>query len=524
MMANWTECMEVDMETEEIAKPFSIHNHTNDSDGIPSFCDAVLYAYLNDFDTLSISDHNYISIEEPMDLFDLKLKDLKKPCHVFSADAFLEKFGKYPIALNFFENKYANLDGLKSKIKGKKLNYIFSCEFTAYHNDNKYHFLVVAPRLDEYNSFVELMRIKRNNDISSDLAMIAFLFKYKGLRFPKEEVGLYRSRQSNYRNGVSPFTKESTLDFFNENPELLEKLGFSEDDLKIILDFIDPTEKINIDAKMLFDIAHLCGAKVFMAHPGLNLQEASDWKAEVRYFIEIGIDGFNILEYPHEEINSYIKKVCDAENPKRVFPLILYVGGNDCHTYKDYIVQDFTYFNNKKCATFLSYIKDHSYFGLNISNFNLIYPSVDREYTTKYLNDLKNVSTNIYDSFARKLSNYLERKQLRNFLADCRMKGKADTYYSQKVIKKLFGDTLSPEIYDYLMEQKITNLQTIEEILGSSFVIPKSKGSTPSTKRNMVSKNASGGRIPYSDIKKKNIQKHGKNTARHQEHSLNIKR
>lgn len=458
----------------EKGKPITIHEHTLKSDGNISFEALLEYAAANDYALVSPADHHYIELKRLQNIFGVKPSDLK--------------------------TAYITLDlsKLNPNLAGKTINHLICCEFTARDdrvlnvkgNNAKYHFLVVAPKLDTYNEFLELLLLKRQNDIDYELANVEYLFRYSGAKFPAKEINAFRTRARSRGEDISHFTKELALEFFEENPHLIKQVTTSKTMLKRLLNHIPVIKRLNIPVKVLFDAVHApsCGGLVLMAHPARNLRRVDDIDLAIENFIDLGIDGFNIREMDEKTINGKIKAKCQQIHSPNT--LILDAGGNDCHTLDDYGIARHDIFTTSTCRTFIDELEKLQKARAIGKATHRIYPNIDLEALRRFIEAAKTTYRGLdyYQSFKESADRLYALENLKARLQDGKLAFKKDAYDSKFILDKIVDESTPIKVKRYLKSQKSVKLNEVKSILEGTFVTPEPEPSKKGRHDNMVSK------------------------------------
>ena len=466
--------MEKECNMFEKGKPVTIHEHTLKSDGNISFEVLLEYAAENDYTLVGPADHNYIELKRLQNIFGITPKDMM--------------------------NAYIELDlgKLNPKYAGKTINYITCCEFTARDNKvlnvkgnhAKYHFLVVAPRLDTYNEFLELLLLKRQNDIDYDLANIEYLFRYSDVKFPAKEVNTFRAKYRNMGYDIAQITKDLAIEFFDENPHLIKQVAKSRTMLKKLLNHVPVIKRLNVPVKILFDAVHANGGLVLMAHPARNLRRVDDIDLAIENFITMGIDGFNIREFDDKVINAKIKTLCSEVPSENT--LILDAGGNDCHSLEDYELANPNSFTSSNSKIFIEELEKLQQFRAKGFPTYRAYSDIDHKALTEFIETAKTTYRGLdyYQSFKECADKLYALEDLKSRLRDGKVSFKKDAYDPEYVLDTVMDETISPKIKKYLKKQEIVKLHDVYDILHGSFVVPEPEPSKRGRHDSMVSKEA----------------------------------
>ncbi len=341
-------------------KRISMHSHTDKSDGQLTPQEHAQFFVDNNYLMFAPADHHFVHTK------------------------WLKQFGygKNTLKQVFYPIKRTDISP-QVELNGdtQNINFVIACEFTVRDpnvenlkgNFAKYHMIVVAPMLDKENEFMQLLRIKRENDIDYDLAYVEYVFRLKGIEYPALFVNEFREKY-----GVSSFNLETAKQFFEiyfkAFPEMKSKFYSRKSEFEKTLRNIDTVKRINVPVKVLVDAVHAAGGMVFVAHPDRNLYRVEHPVKAIRSLIEAGVDGFNLKECKNplfkgkliadmdltiQEQQIFLKGglahifkyICDSIPHKN--PLIFDAGGNDPHTQEEYLALEHDLFTTTKCRSIL---------------------------------------------------------------------------------------------------------------------------------------------------------------------------
>ena len=457
--------------------PVTIHEHTLKSDGNISFEEFLKYAEKNNYVLAAPADHHYITLKYLNSKFGITRQDFKSHAYIT-----------------------LDLSRLGKEFEGKTLRYVNVCEFTTRDeevlnikgNNAKYHFLIVSPQLtSESSPFMQLLTLKRQNDIDCDLAFIEYLFRYKGVKYPSEQVNKYRAQLKAHDGESLQISREMSVDFFRKNKDLLDQLGLKLSMVKKLYNNFPTIKRLNVPVNILMSAAHASGAIVLMAHPAKNLRRVDDFQLAIEKLLKRGIDGFNIREHEDREINQQIKVACLRTSTLN--KPILDAGGNDCHTLDDYEGADVLRFSTDKCKNFIKALEQLEYARQQGLTTNRQYDNINLEEVEKFIRETKATFQNgldYFEAFRQNADAIFKLEHLKEQLEAGLIR--SDKYDSKFILKKFFKESVPKEVHAYLKSHKTVSLKTIAEMQAGTFVSPVSTGSTRSAKRNMVSKPAQG--------------------------------
>ena len=411
-------------------RPVTIHEHTLKSDGSYSLLALLQWAARNDYAYVGPADHNYIALERLKELFGIKPEDMAKAYIPID----MSNFGK--------------------GLEGKVINYINSCEFTAYDtkhlNKNgkptKYHLLVVAPKLDKPCEFLDLLALKRQNDIDADLARIEYLCRYSGVKFPSEELNKFRESKQFSGSSIKTLTYDFAKEFFDTHPAIAEQICPSREALYKMLRLVPDVKKFDVPIDILVEAAHACGALVLVAHPSENLANTSEKAATIRSFLEMGIDGFNIKEKEKRSTSRAIKYYCaNTDTPNNI---ILDAGGHDCHSLEDYKNADHKKFTVGSCRDFISELEKLQKAREQGLVTHRIYKETDHQKLQSFIEEARmSYAKDYYAEFEKGADEIMEIEVLKKRFSAARDKSARDFYYTKDFLPSIMNSTSAP-IFD----------------------------------------------------------------------------
>ena len=462
-------------------RPLGLHDHTLKSDGRVSWLQLLSNAANNNYAYIAAADHNYINFSKLKEVFGVRPADMA--------------------------NAYLPLDAsvLGKKFTGQVLKYVNACEFTVYDtntpnkkgNPTKYHFLVVAPKLDTMNNFLRLLAIKRQNDIDHDLARIEYIFRYRGVQFPAEKVNEFRHRKYLAGKSIKRFTPELAKEFFDTYPDIVASLGLNKSVIHQLIDAVPDVKKLFVPADLVVKLAHECGAFVLVAHPAKNLTEAENLNDAIKSLIKMRVDGFNLKEADDVAINSAIRYYCSRV--KRKDPMINDGGGNDRHSLHDYQEtnhEKFTEENSPVACQELENLQiarsqgkiSHRRLPKMTDNEKAEVETILHELETDY-------SWDSYNTFVEAADEILQTEKLKTTFAFARYKKNKSLYLTKEilpVLQVIAKSYIQPEAIDFLKANKVVTIKDLKSIIQGEFNITENQVDTvKSDKRFMVSKVAS---------------------------------
>ncbi|MBR4745378.1 MAG: hypothetical protein IK070_01550 [Clostridia bacterium] len=526
------------------AKQVTIHEHTDLSDGLVSWEYAMQYWFNNDYEYCGPADHHHIATKKLVKVLmyqqylsnhptqDVPFAELPK-----SELELYQNTAKSQLNKAYFElssDAFKGLTGLEVP-SGKTIKYINVCEFTArdeeFVNDKgrpaKYHFLIVAPRLDTDNLFKRLLQLKRINDIDYTRAHIEYMYRYKGLKekFPAEKINAFINTKRLQGINVQALTDNLTEEFFQIYPEEKNVLASSNREFKRMINAVPEMERLDVPFNILLEAAHDAGALVLMAHPARNLRRIPEDKLlpAIQSFIDRGIDGFCINEVvdiqgsndkyletnpkmTYGQINTLIGIACNSRNNiiyserKRHLPttknsLIIDGGGNDCHTREHYENLKESKFNTTSAEMFIDEIEELNVareIGLNTYRINQIYTKTVEDYISEhlYIDENGKAYSHQYRKFVNKMKVLEAReetvRQIKSWISE-----HTELLKMVKSVELPNGLEVSGE---WLKLVNTNSDLTLEQYValknGESPIKPKTEATVKDKKDNMVSKDA----------------------------------
>ncbi|MBP5651643.1 MAG: hypothetical protein J6X00_03140 [Clostridia bacterium] len=541
-----------EVKANETVKQVTIHEHTDLSDGLVSWEYAMQYWFNNDYEYCGPADHHHIATKKLVKVLMYQEYLKKHPTKdVAFADLpktelqIYENNAKKQLNKAYFElssDAFAGLTGMKVP-SGKTIKYINACEFTArdsaWKNDKgrpaKYHFLIVAPRLDTDNLFKRLLQLKRINDIDYTRAHIEYMYRYKGLKdkFPADKINEFIHNKQLQGINVQALTEKLTEEFFQVFPEEKNVLASSNREFKRMMNAVPDMERLDIPFDVLLAAAHDAGAFVLMAHPARNLRRLPEntLLPAIQSFIDRGVDGFCINEVvdisgtndkyleskpkmTYGQINTLIGITCNSRNKiieierKRHTrinknTLIIDGGGNDCHTREHYENLSKSKFNTKSAEMFVDAIEELNYareLGLTTNRIYDINTNIVEDYIAErlYIDETGKPYSHQYRKFTKKMKVLEAReetvREIKQWISE-----NSELLKMVKSVELSNGLEVSGEWLKIVNTNKNLTLEQYEALKnGESPTKPKAEGSVKETKDRMVSKDAavshSGGR------------------------------
>ena len=536
----------------EPVKQVTIHEHTNLSDGLVSWKWLMQYWFNNNYKYCGPADHHHIATKKLVKVLMYQEYLKNHPTKDVAFDnldsselQIYENEAKKQLNKAYFKiesDAFAGLTGLEVP-SGKTMKYINVCEFTArdseYVNDKgrpaKYHFLIVAPRLDTDNLFKRLLQLKRINDIDYTRAHIEYMYRYKGFKdkFPADKINEFIHNKQLQGINVQAFTDTLTEEFFQVYPEEKSMLASSNREFKRMMNAVPDMERLDIPFDVLLAAAHDAGALVLMAHPARNLRRLPEdtLLPAIQSFIDRGIDGFCINEVvdisganekyleskpkmTYGQINTLIGITCNSRNRiaeserKRHIrttknTLIIDGGGNDCHTKEHYENLKQSKFDTHSAEMMLDAIEELNYareLGLNTNRMYNVNTNIVEDYISKhlYIDETGKAYSHQYRKFVNKMKVLEAReetvREIKQWISE-----NSELLKMVKSVELSNGLEVSGEWLRIVNTNKNLTLEQYEALKnGEGPTKPKAEGSVKETKDRMVSKDAavshSGGR------------------------------
>lgn len=298
-IANETFSRRYDEVTDRYAD-FHAHGKDN-SDGQMTFLEALQLCQMNNVDFLGFTIHNSTDeIREIISEYNLNPRDAHH-------DVNLKR-------VSFIVEATVRIDEVKN-FKG---------------NATKAHLLVIGANMTENSPFVQLMKIKAENDRLVDYGVVRYISKMLNVNFD-EKIKDYVIRRRQVVPGFNSFGKEDTIRFFAEQGIDLAK---SQRELDKLFNKIPRVPRLNLSMKDVIKVAHVSGAMVVFAHPETTLCRTPDPKNVLVEFFRAGGDGIEMIyngmtEETFKNIKAVLKSMPDLKNK------IILTAGSDAHKHGD---------------------------------------------------------------------------------------------------------------------------------------------------------------------------------------------
>lgn len=189
------------------------------------------------------------------------------------------------------------------------LVYLHGVELTTTYENKEYHLTIY--NYDENDvKLLELMNWTNQNRINSNKEYIEKYIapKYDIVSIDDYEKYEYDRKRGGWKSANYMMDKGIHKDLFTHLSDVNES-GF-----KSLLK--SPEETI--------EIAKKCGGKVFLAHPSYHYRNGCMPEAEMKYWLELGIDGIECYSpYNQNYVERYVE-FCKKNN-------LMISGGSDCH-------------------------------------------------------------------------------------------------------------------------------------------------------------------------------------------------
>lgn len=189
------------------------------------------------------------------------------------------------------------------------LVYLHGVELTTMHDNKEYH-LTVYNFDEKNNKFIELMNWTNKNRIDSNKEYIEkyAVSKYDIVSVEDFEKYEYDRKRGGWKSANYMMDKGIHKDLFTHLNDVNES-GYKAP-LK------NPEETI--------EIAKKSGGKIFLAHPSYHYRNGYMPEVELKYWLELGIDGIECYSpYNQNNIERYVE-FCKKNN-------LMISGGSDCH-------------------------------------------------------------------------------------------------------------------------------------------------------------------------------------------------